>query len=151
MRVSRTNGNSILEDNTMKSKKDWLRISVFTVAVGIILAACPQPTDSDSTDIDPTYAVWTDYVAYTEFQAAFDVATLQDDHYVRIEITDAKFNQMSPPNEYKQNWTKNRIYDWFIGRGFGYDEANRETAWLITINHGFIASRSGNIVYIIIK
>jgi hypothetical protein len=126
--VSRAKGNNILEDNTMESKKDWLIISVLTVAVGIIFTGCSQPTDND-----PTYTVWTDSGTYTEFQSAFDVATLLDDHYVHTEITDAQFSQIPLPNEYKQNWNESQIYNWFIGRGFGDTEANREKSWLITV------------------
>ncbi|MDR2097798.1 MAG: hypothetical protein LBP37_04685 [Spirochaetaceae bacterium] len=137
----------------MESKKYWLRISILTVAVGIILAGCSQPTDSDHTSMnsDPTYSVWTDSGTYADFQTAFGGATLQDGQYVRIDITNAQFSQMSLPNEYKQNWTESQIYNWFIGRGFGATEANREKSWVITVNHGLIASRTGNIVYTLIK
>jgi hypothetical protein len=113
---------------------------------GLLLTGCPQPTDSET-----TYTVWADSDTYANFQAAFSGATLQDGYYVRLDITNSQFAQMSIPDEYKHNWTENQIHDWFIGRGFGSTEANQEKSWLITVNHGLIASRTGNIVYILIK
>jgi hypothetical protein len=122
---------------------------LFLTSLVIIVSGfigCKQPTDSE-----PTYAVWTDSGTYAEFQSAFGGATLGDGYYSRLDITNAQFSQMSLPNEYKHDWTESQIYDWFIGRGFGSTEANREKSWLITMNHGLIASRSGNIVYMLIK
>ncbi|GHU39472.1 hypothetical protein FACS1894190_04270 [Spirochaetia bacterium] len=44
-------------------------------------------------------------------------------------------------DEGKHSWTEKEIYNWFIGRGFGSTEADQEKTWLMTIDHGFIASR----------
>jgi hypothetical protein len=70
-----------------------------------------------------------------------------------MEFTSSQFNEIKStlPNNTKHEWTEDRIRDWFIGRGFGNAEANQETAWFKTINHGFIASRSGNLVDMIVK
>jgi hypothetical protein len=115
------------------------------LAVVLFLAGCPQTTD------DPTYTVWTDSVSYAEFSS--QVGTLNDGYYVRAEMTNAQFSQMasSLTDEYRHDWTESQIYDWFIGRGFGSAEANQEKSWLVTINHGFIASRTGSVVYLLVK
>jgi hypothetical protein len=100
-------------------------------------------------DSDPTYAVWTDTVSYSEYSNTF--GTLNDGYYRKIEVFDAEFNSMSLPNEYKHNWTENEVYNWFLGRGFISSEANEIKAWVITINHCIVASRSGGIVHMLIK
>ena len=54
-------------------------------------------------------------------------------------------------NEGRHSWTKSQIKDWLLGRSFGDSESTKESAWLTTIDHGFIASRTGNTVYYILK
>jgi hypothetical protein len=78
---------------------------------------------------------------------------LNDGYYIRYEFTSSQWNTISPSltNEDKHNWTESEIKKWFVGRGFGNSEANQEIAWLMTINHGFIASRTGSIVYMLVK
>lgn len=119
-------------------------IGLVILVLGIV--GCEQSTNSE-----PTYTVWTDSSSYTSYYDAF--GTLNDGYYVHMELSNTQFNQMSPSltDEYKHIWTESQIYNWFIGRGFGNTEANQEKAWLMTINHGFIASRSGSIVYMLIK
>jgi hypothetical protein len=96
---------------------------------------------------EPTYTVWTDS------GPASQIPSLNDGKYIRMELTNSEFNEMSSSltNDYKHIWTEDQIYNWFIGRGFSYYEARQETAWLITIRYGFITSRSGSIVYMIVK
>ncbi|MCL1931416.1 MAG: hypothetical protein FWF55_06335 [Treponema sp.] len=127
----------------MKQKKIWLAM----LALGIILTGCPQEPS------DPTYTVWTDTVSHSEFSSAFGGLTLNNGMYIRYELTSSEWNSIKPSltDEGKYNWTESEINKWFIGRGFGNSEANRETAWLMTISHGFIASRSGSLVYMLLK
>jgi len=129
----------------MKSRKLWLGILVLTLVFGTILTGC------ETEPSDPTYTVWTDTVSYTEFYNSF--GTLNDGYYVHLELTSSQWSQISPSltNEGKYEWTEDQIKKWFIGRGFGNAEANQETAWLMTISHGFIASRTGSLVYMILK
>jgi len=129
----------------MKSRKLWMGMLVMTQVFGMILIGCPaEPSE-------PTYTVWTDSISYSQFQSSF--GTLNDGYYFRYEFTSSEWSTISSSltNEGKHNWTENEIKNWFIGRGFGNSEANKETAWLMTINHGFIASRSGSIVYMLLK
>ena len=129
----------------MGSKKLWIEILIMTLVFGIMLIGCKTEPD------EPTYTVWTDSTTYTEFYNAF--GSLNDGYYVRMELTNSQFNQMSSEltDEYKHVWTENLLNNWFVGRGFGNTEAKRETSWLITINHGFIASRTGSIVDMLVK
>ena len=73
--------------------------------------------------------------------------------YIRLEITASQWNQISSSltSEGRHSWTKSQIKDWLLGRGFGDSESTKESAWFATIDHGFIASRTGNIVYYILK
>lgn len=89
---------------------------------------------------------------YQQFENAFGI-TLDDGHYVRLEFTDEMWNQIKPSltKDGKHDWSQSKIKDWLIGRGFGDSEANKESSWLATIDHGFLASRTGNTVYLILK
>ena len=105
-------------------------------------------------EIEPaetTYTVWTDVVTYSEYQSLF--GTLSNGYYIRYQFTSAEWNAISPSltSEDRFKWTESQIKKWFIGRGFGNYEANQETAWFITINHGFIAERTGSLVNMILK
>jgi len=133
----------------MKSKRLWIEILIMTLVFGIMLIGCQTEADESR---EPTYTVWTDSDTYAQFQTDFGT-TLDDGYYRHSELTNTQFNQILPglTNEYKHVWTKSQLNDWFVGRGFGNTEAKQETAWLITINHGFIASRSGSIVYMLVK
>jgi hypothetical protein len=129
----------------MVNRKFWLGIILVMLIFEITLTSC-------SMDSEPTYTVWTDTVTYSEFTSAFKT-TLNNGYYVRLELTGELWNQIAPSltNEGKYNWTESQIKNWFVGRGFGNTEANRETAWLMSINHGFLASREGSLVYMILK
>jgi hypothetical protein len=137
----------------MKRRKWWVGILVMTLVFGTMLTGCPTETDEPPSPVTPvTYTVWTDITSYSNFSSTFQT-TLEDGYYIRLEFTDAQWNQIAPSltSEGKYNWTADQIYNYFIGRGFGQTEANQQKAWLITINHGFSASRTGSIVDMILK
>ena len=129
----------------MKNSKLLTGILVIMLVFGIMLTGCKTEPD------DPTYTVWTDLTSYSEYSSAF--GSLADGYYIRYEFTSSEWNTIYPSltNEGKHNWTESEIKNWFIGRGFGNSESTQETAWLMTIDHGFIASRSGSIVYMLLK
>ena len=126
---------------------------VLLVAVALCFAAisCSNPSSS-STPSEETYTVWTDLSTYSDFQTVFKT-TLNDGMYLRLEFTASQWNQMSGTltSEGRHSWTKSQIKDWLLGRGFGDSESTKESAWFATIDHGFIASRTGNTVYYILK
>lgn len=109
---------------------------------------------SHDADTEPQYIVWTDVGTYTEFQASFKM-NLNDGTFIYAEFTNEQFSQISSSlvglDDYKRSWTKSQLKDWFVGRGFDDANANEWSAWLISINHGMIASRRGNLVDLIIK
>ena len=135
-------------------KLNWL--IVFFVLSAMFFAGCNM--DSDDED---TYTVYTDSGTYSEFINAVNAAgatsyTLSDGMYSRIEITQAQYNSSfkdlyAQASDYKHEWTEDEIKSWFIGRGFGNSEATQETAWIKTTDHGMIVSRTGSIVYFIMK
>ena len=126
---------------------------VVLLLVGFCFAilSCSSPTNS-STPSEETYTVWTDLSTYSEFQSLFNT-TLNDGMYSRLEFTTSQWNQISGAltNEGRHSWTKNQIKDWLIGRGLGDAESTQESAWFATIDHGFLASRTGNTVYYMLK
>jgi len=124
----------------------------FILFFSFICLSC-KPEDDDN---ETTYTVWTDVDSYSNFESTFNT-TLTDGMYLRLEFTSSQWSQISSKmtssanDEYKHNWTKSQIKDWLLGRGFGDYESTKESAWLTTISHGFIASRTNNTVYYIIK
>ena len=123
-----------------------MRFTVWLFALLVVLF------EGCSFDDEESYTIWTDMGTYSEFQSAFDT-TLNDGMYVRLEFTSSQWSQIksSLTSDGKHSWGKSKIKDWLIGRGFGDYEAKQESSWLTTIEHGFIASRTGNTVYYILK
>jgi hypothetical protein len=138
----------------IKKTKSVLVIPVITILFTVTFSGCPNPdTDPDPVPAPaPTYTVWTETTSSSNFNSTFDI-DLQDGYYVRAEIDDSAWNDMAPSltNEGKNYWTESQLKKWFIGRGFGDAEANEATAWLVTIRHGFLASRKGEVVYMLLK
>ena len=121
---------------------------LFTIIGIVSLSFISCQFDSE----DDTYTVWTDLSSYSDFQSNLNT-TLTDGMYVRLEFTSSQWSQISPSitSEGRHSWTKSQIKDWLLGRGFGDSESTQESAWITTIDHGFIASRTGNTVYYILK
>ena len=129
----------------MNNKKIYFFGIVTFLLVSLSFFSCKSNSEE-------TYTVWTDVGTYSEFQSAFNT-TLDDGMYLRLEFTSSQWSQLSQSltNEGKYSWTKDQIKDWLIGRGFGDSESTRESAWMTTIDHGLIASRTNSTVYLILK
>ena len=132
-----------------------LHFLIIAFVLSLAFFGCQQ--DSDDED---TYTVYTDSTSYDEFIRAVNSAggnySVQDGYYSRIEITQAQYNSTfkdlyAQASNYRHEWTEDEIKSWFIGRGFGNSEATKETSWIITADHGMIISRTGSIVYVIMK
>jgi hypothetical protein len=125
----------------MKSKYLYIGILLF---IGILFAGCTK----EEGETEPTYTIWSYSIPYSEYPGELD-----DGYYYQVELTNAEFIDFSSTlsNANKKYWTEEQIYNWFIGRNFIPTEANQKTAWMLTIDHGYIMSRSGNIIYSIIK
>ena len=117
------------------------------ISVLFCFSSCQNNVDSED-----SYTVWTDLSSYSEFQSTFGT-TLDDGMYVRLEFTSSQWSQLSSSltSEGRHSWTKSQIKDWLLGRSFGDLESTKEFAWLTTVDHGFIASRTDNTVYYILK
>jgi len=123
----------------MKSKDLYLGMLLI---FGMLLVGCTKE------ESEPTYTVWAYSISYSDFPG-----TLDDGKYYQTELTNPEFNDLlsTLTADHKQKWTEEQIYNWFIGRDFIPSQATQKTAWIITINHGLITSRTGNMVYSIIK
>ncbi len=115
------------------------------------LLSCSNQS-TPSTPSEETYTIWTDLSTYSDFQTLTN-ATLNDGMYSRLEISTSLWEQISGSltSEGRHSWTKSQIKDWLIGRGFGDSESTKESSWFATIDHGFIATRTGNTVYYMLK
>ncbi len=123
--------------------------SILTMVL-LLCAAMVMPSCKDK-EAD-TYTVWTETETYSQFQSIFKT-TLNDGYYVRVEITQAQWEQIGPNlgSEGRHKWDEASIKKWLISNGFGESEATKESSWFAMIDHGFLATRSGNLVYLILK
>ena len=133
-------------------RKSIVLLSVIAFCFVVISCSNPSNSSTSSTPKEETFTVWTDFSTYSTFQTTFNT-TLGDNMYIRTEISADLWKELSGSltSEGRHSWTKNQIKDWLIGRGFGDTESTKESAWFATVDHGFIASRSGNTVYYILK
>ena len=118
---------------------------LFSIFFLLVISSC-------QIDTDPTYAVWTSTATYSEFEEVF--GTLEHGYFLKFEKSDKDWDEdFAPVLELasSQKLTETEIKNWFISRGFGPIESSRETTWIISVNHGFIANRNGTSVYMIIK
>ncbi len=127
--------------------KNLIFFGIFFVAM--FLLGCQNGSEEE------TYTVWTDISTADDFQQAFGT-TLYDGKYITVEFSNSQFSQImqnvgNAAAEYKHNWTEEELKKYFVGRGFDSNTASKTVAWLVTVNHGFVASRSGNIVHYILK
>lgn len=122
---------------------------VFT-ALGGLLILCIIALSLQSCG-EEKYTVWTDTDAYSTYQATG--VTLEDGYYKRVEITNSQWETIAKEltSEGKHRWTEAEIKKWLIGNGFGEYEATKESSWFAMVNHGMIITRSGNLVYAILK
>jgi hypothetical protein len=153
----------------MKKLKVFSILLACLMALGFVLMSCEDNINIDGGDNGGntggnnggnnggdgiyTHAVWTTLMTYYEF-TSLSGWTLQDDYYLYFELGSDYVSQRI--SQYKTNankhvWTENQVRTWFIGRGFGTEEAYKATAWFITSNHGCIAYRSGSVVNMIQK
>ena len=134
----------------MKKTDLFKTFLLLACAISILsFSSCELLTNSKA---GPRYKVWTDISSYAQFETDFKTS-LGDGMYLWMEFTSAQWDTISASltNNGKHWWTKNQIKDWFLGRNFDDATATQRTAWLTTIDHGFIASRTGTIVYYILK
>ncbi len=126
----------------MKNKHCSMFTLVILLATFFVLQSCSNEK----------YTIWTDSVTYSEFQTAFQ-SSINDGYYIRLEISDSQWSEIGKQlgSEGRHSWNEETIKKWLISNGFGESEATKESSWFALINHGFIASRDGNMVYLILK
>jgi hypothetical protein len=138
----------------MKKQKMILVLLVCLVAFGLVMVSCDDSIGGG----EPTYTVWTVSMFYSDF-TSLTGETLQAGYYYWLEFTNSEFSQSQNQNpqfftnENRHQWTESQIRTWLIGRELDTSRANQATAWLITVNHGSLVTRSssGAIVDIIVK
>lgn len=126
-------------------KTSPILILLTAVAACAVISGCRMGMDDSCT-------VWTDTITYSAFYSSLGIS-LSDGYYGRLELSDYERSIVlsAMPGHAKHDWTKGKIKDYLTGRGFGSAEAEKESAWLTTVDHGFIASRTQSLVYIIVK
>jgi len=121
-------------------------LSLIAVAVLMLTAFSFQSCQNEK------YTVWTETARYVDFVDAFDM-TLDDGYYRRIEISNNQWDRIAEnlTSEGKHKWSESEIKNWLVGNGFGESEAEKESSWLVSVDHGFIVTRDGYSVYMILK
>ena len=127
---------------------------IFGFIIFMILTCFLGCSNPSTIPTEETYTVWTGSAPYSVVQA--EGLTLDDGHYWYFEITKSQWNEyysslVEDGNEYRHSWTKAKIKDYLIGRGFGNSEATKRSSWLTTIEHGLIIDREGSMVHMILK
>ena len=122
--------------------------NLLTFGILIVFAVALQSCGEENRK----YTVWTDTTTYSEFVSTFN-ATLDDGYYKRIEINKETWNKISPnlTNEGKHRWDEATIKKWLFSNGFGDYESTKEASWLALVDHGLIVTRTGNMMYYIMK
>ncbi len=126
----------------MIMKRKVFQLVILTLIMVFAMQSCSEEK----------YTVWTDSGTYSEFQSAFNT-TLDDGYYVRVELDSEQWAEISKglTSEGRHKWDEETIKKWFISNGFGETEATKESSWFALIDHGFLATRTGNMVYFILK
>ena len=130
------------------------RKNILGFVVFMILTCFLGCSNLSTIPTEETYTVWTGSAPYSLIQS--EGLTLDDGCYWYIEFTKSQWNEyynsiVVEMDEYKHYWTKAQIKDYLIERGFDNSKATKESAWLTTINHGFIIDREGSMVHMILK
>ncbi len=125
-------------------KKNVFQLVILTLIMVFAMQSCSEEKEK--------YTVWTDSGTYSEFKSAFNT-TLDDGYYVRVELDSEQWAEISKglTSEGRHKWDEETIKKWFISNGFGETEATKESSWFALIDHGFLATRTGNMVYFILK
>lgn len=121
-------------------KKILVIISVFVTV--FIFQSCSEEK----------YTVWTDTGTYEQFEQSFKT-TLYDGFYTKVEFNNEQWEQIAPnlKSEEEHRWSESEIKKWLIGYGFDESKATKESSWLVMTKHGFLVTREGNFVHLIVK
>lgn len=120
-------------------------LSVLLVLLAFGLFGCDQ--NPEPGNLEPTYVVYTFNQYYSEVEEYFP--NLEDGMFGKFVISPT--TDMSGLEQYQKSWTKAQIKDYFLGRGFADEMATEASSWLITIDRGMVVSRTGDLVYTIVK
>ena len=145
----------------MANKNVLLIIPVIIFAIGMTAVGCDIGPKEDG---DPTYSVRTATMSYTDFQTMVRADyenpgfMMNDGSWWTSEFTPEQYNQYiylfnssaQVVNGTQNNWTRDQLIDYFIGRGAGSD-ANELASLVITSDHIGLAGRRGSLVYMLIK
>jgi len=131
----------------MKGKKSWKGILVLVLVFGIMLIGCETEPD------DPTYTVWTETFNFSLSTDSW-FADLQDGYHKYTELSKTDFDWEKAnnfQNSHQNVWTEDQICSYLVGLGFSNAIAKEKAAWLASVNHGMLGSRTGSLLYIILK
>ena len=141
--------------NLLRNKRFCLGLLVLVLVFGMAVFGCELGSSKDSGD--PTYSVRTAVMSYTDYTALG--GSLGDRRWSGGELTVDEYNQYismyntSPQvtNKNQNNWTKDQIITYFVGRGFDYTMADQAASLVVTTSHIVIASRQGSRVDLLLK
>ena len=130
-------------------------ISVFaSLLVLICFLSCSNPSNLP-TPMEETYTVYVDSTTYSNLHTLTGLV-LEDETYYWFKFTESQYNEILSSAGFsmytcKRQWTKSQIKDWLRSHYLSETNATRESLWLVTIDHGAIFIRYGNMFYCILK
>ena len=126
--------------------KNWIGKGLIALVFSIFFIGCDMEPDTK------TYTVYINIFTFSSSHSTF--GSLQDGYFLREQLSQIDFN-WEKSNNFKNSspniWTEDQIYSFLIGWGFSNNQARNESSWLASVNHGLIASRVGEYLYIILK
>ena len=102
-------------------------------------------------DTEETYTVWTGTLSYSTYEGLYGAIDDNKYYYGEYSTSGWKNDSSWRSDDNKHTWTKDKIYDWFIGRGLSKSQATQMASWATTIEHGWVDIRSGSKVYVFQK
>ena len=150
-----------VKEKKMANKNVLLTIPIIIFAVGMTFVGCDIGPKEDG---EPTYSVRTGTMPYTDFQALVRAEgedprfMMNDGSWWGSELTPEQYNQYlylfnssaQVDNKTQNNWTRDQLIDYFIGRGAG-SFANELASMVITSDRIFLFGRRVSNVYMLIK
>lgn|GEM_PF-1445926 len=118
----------------------------FGTIVALSLASCIQ-NNTPQTAAEPSYTIWTKKIPYSDFKPELS-GDLANNHFVRKDFMDAEWTTKPKALDdgEKRTVTKAQLQILLLDLNFSRTLAKELSCWLISIDHGYIVARSGDMV-----
>lgn len=141
-------------------KNEFAHTRAFLLIVGMImllsLSACNTPAGNNTQKPEEKkYTIWRDETTYAQYQKVFvgEGYALKDGytHWFEFDVATWKALSNRLGDNGKYIWTESQVKDWIKNNGLKDETVAKISEWLAKVEHGLIASRTGNNVNLLIK